>query len=227
MPGLSPQQSSFIPKRNSGISKRQPRQSTFFVLGIISFACLIAAPTASAAVYAYQLYVTKQFDASVKSLDQAITKFSDADINRVIEYNKRLAIIKHIVDSHISINRALEVLEANTAQSVAFNSLDIKRSSADTLTVKSDIITDSVDAAVFQRKTYTDLKSLASSTFEGVKFTPAKKDGTGRSVAFSGTLNFHASEVAFIPDGQQAAATPVATTTQTSEASTTVNTTTP
>jgi hypothetical protein len=209
MPGLSPQQSSFIPRRNSGMIKRQPRQNTFFVLGIISYACLVAAPTASAAVYAYQMYATKQFEASVNALNTEINKFNEADMSRVLEYNQRLALIKQIVNNHISLNRALEVLEANTAESVTFNSLIMNRTGANTLLVKSELLTDSIDAALFQRKTYTDVKALASSSLENIKFTAGKKDGSGRTVAFSGKFNFNASDISFIPDGQPASSSPV------------------
>lgn len=218
---MPPQQSSFIPKRNSGASKRQPRQNTFFVLGIISYACLIAAPTGSAAVYVYKLYTQKHFDAAVTTLDTEIKKFSEADMHTVIEYDQRLKTIKTILDSHISVNRALAVLEANTAQTVAFDSLTMERTGKEHLQIEADIVTDSFDAAMFQRKTYLGLDALASSSITDIAFTPSDEDGLGRKVNFKGDFIFDAEDITFVPDGQISSSTEVAE----EQASTTATTT--
>jgi urease beta subunit len=161
----------------------------------------MAAPTGSAAVYVYQLYTTKQFESVVTELNQEISKFNTADMNRVLEYDKRLSITKTILDNHVSLGRALAILEANTAESVAFMNLIMKRTAREVVTVESMLLPDSLDAAMFQRDTYQGLKSLASSSITDIKFTPGNASST-RKVDLRGRFMFKAGEISFIPDGQ-------------------------
>lgn len=200
MPDL-PSSSSFIPKRTTGTKIRQKRTRNFFLLSIISYACLIAAPTASAAVYVYQLYTDRQFDQIVTKLDEAIGGFSEAEMARVLEFDRRLKLAQQLVDTHVSVVKAFTALEQTTAQNAGFKTLSIKRLDEGTLTLEGELLADNFDTALFQRGTYNaDTAPMTSADLNEITFSPASDDGAGEAVAFKGKFTFSSSDIAFSPN---------------------------
>jgi hypothetical protein len=195
-----PNSSSFIPKRTAGSAIRKRQSRNFFLLAILSYACLIAAPTASAAVYVYKLYTDRQFEELVTQLDQEIAKFSEADMARVLEFDSRQKAAAALVDNHISLVRAIEALEIATANNVAFSELNFRRLAADTLAVEGSLLATNFDTAIFQRaEYYKEAAPFASSRLENIVFEPAG-DGGSERVSMEGTFTFTDETVAFVPD---------------------------
>lgn len=200
MPDL-PSSSSFIPKRTTGTKIRQKRTRNFFLLSIVSYACLIAAPTASAAVYVYQMYTERQFDQVVGSLDEAIRGFSEAEMARVLEFDRRLKMAEHLVDTHVSVVKAFTALEQTTVQDAGFRSLTIKRLDEGTLTVEGELLANNFDTALYQRGAYNaETASMATANLDDVAFSPETEDGEGELVTFNGTFTFSSSDIAFTPN---------------------------
>ncbi len=200
MPDLPSSSSSFIPKRTTGTKIRQKRTRNFFLLSIVSYACLIAAPTASAAVYVYQMYTDRQFDQMVTKLDDAIGGFSEAEMARVLEFDRRLKLSQHLVDTHVSLVKAFSALENTTVQDAGFRSLSIKRLDEGMLTIEGELLASNFDTALFQRGAYnTDSTPIASANLNDISFSPATETGEGELVTFTGTFTFSSSEIAFAP----------------------------
>jgi hypothetical protein len=206
MPDL-PSSSSFIPKRTAGTKVRQKRTRNFFLLSIVSYACLIAAPTASAAVYVYQIYTDRQFDQLVTALDDAIGSFSEAEMSRVLEFAHRLESAEALVNNHVSVVKALESLEQTTATTVGFNSLALARNPDGSLRVSADILASNFDAALFQRTAYNDQNvPIAGATLDDITFVPPSEGGEAERVTMTGVFNFNVSDIQFTQSSADAAA---------------------
>jgi hypothetical protein len=199
MPDL-PSSSSFIPKRTAGTKVRQKRTRNFFLLSIVSYACLIAAPTASAAVYVYQIYTERQFDQVVIDLDDAISSFSEAEMARVLEFSARLEAAQSLVNNHVSLVRALESLEQTTAAEVGFTTLAFSRTPDGSIRVAADILATNFDAALFQRGAYKDENTeIANASLKDITFVPPSDAGAGERVAMTGLFDFTVSDIQFSP----------------------------
>ncbi len=197
MPDLQPT-SSFIPKRTANTPARRRRGSNFFVLSVVAYACLIAAPTASAAVYVYKIYTERQFALAVEQLDESMNEFSQANLTRVLEYDKRLKIAEDLVDSHISINKIFAILEKETADTVAFASFSLKRTSPNAVTVAADIATDGFDSAIFQRGQYMQSDNFADVALTNIEFTPATLEDQA-SIAMKAHFALDAGKIMYDP----------------------------
>lgn len=193
-----PNSSSFIPKRSNGPRVRQRRSHTFFLLSIISYACLIAAPTASAAVYVYSLYTKQQFNEAVNRLDQSISNFREADMATVLEFDTRLKAANALIDSHVSLVRALQIFEQSTLQNVGFTELKFTRTGTDTVLAEASLTTTNFDAALFQRGEYSKSSALFSeATIDNVVFIPPGEEGLGESVTMQGEFVFAQDTIAY------------------------------
>jgi hypothetical protein len=198
--------SSFIPKRGATQKLRQaPRRYNIFVLSIISYALFVAAPVASAAVYVYQMYSERQVTLAAEALQSEIASFGAAKFESVLEFDRRLVAAEALLDSHVSIHKVLTILERATAQSIGVGTLTLERTDMNTVTVTGDLTTDSFNAALFQRGTYSGENQIASTTLEGVNFTPASSEvedaelAGADEVSFSATFVFALDEISYTP----------------------------
>jgi hypothetical protein len=192
--------SSFIPKRAATARTRQSRTHNFFILSIISYACLVAAPTASAAVYVYKIYTEKQFEQSVNSLDESINSFKESDLSKVIEFDKRIKAAKKLVDSHVSVLKTITALEAITTENVGFNNLSITRQGSGDIRAEASVVTTDFDTAIFQRSIYSkENKSLSKALLSGITFVPAGDSNTEK-IDMKAVFDFPASAILFTGD---------------------------
>ncbi len=176
--------SSFIPKRGAAKNKRPAgRKYNFFILSIISYALFVAAPIASAVVFIYEKYTEKVFAQAVIDLDTAINTFSEADMQRVVEFEDRLVAADQLLNSHVSLVSLMNILESNTAATIQFNSLAVERTSPDKLTATAAITTDEFDALLFQRGIYKGNEQIADTKFSAVTFAGAAGEETSSSVS--------------------------------------------
>ena len=163
--------SSFIPKRSGNTNRTQPtKRGNFFVFSVISYALFVAAPLASGAVFIYDKYVQKQFVQTVINLDSAIKVFSEADMQRVTEFDERLVVANTLLDSHVSFLALFSILEASSAVTVQFESLSVERINKDTLHATAAMSTDSFDALLFQRAIYDKDTKLTKAELSDIQF---------------------------------------------------------
>ncbi len=203
-----PSSSSFIPKRTQGTKVRQKRTRNFFLLSIVSYACLIAAPTASAAIYVYQLYTERQFDQVVTKLDEAISSFSEAEMARVLEFDNRLRQATVLVNNHVSIARVFDIFEAQTASNIAFAGLSLKRNGDASVAVEAEIIAPNFDTALFQRGVYVrEDNPIDVASLSDITFVPPNEEGSGERVSMSGSFTFSQESIAFMVTETAPAAT--------------------
>ncbi len=193
-----PSSSSFIPKRTQGTKVYQKRTKSFFLLSIVSYACLIAAPTASAAVYVYQLYTERQFDQIVTELDEAIGGFSEAEMARVLEFDNRLRQATILVNNHVSVARVFDILETQSASNIGFTGLSLKRNGDASVAVEAEIIAPNFDTALFQRGVYMrEDNPIDVASLSDITFVPPNEQGVGERVTMSGSFAFSQESIAF------------------------------
>jgi len=161
---------SFIPKRSGTVNRQPVKRSNFFVFSILSYAMFVAAPIASGAVFIYEKYVEKQFAQSVINLDSAIKNFSEADMQRVTEFDQRLVIANAILNSHVSFGTLFAILESSTAATVEFSDISISRADTKTINVTAGMSADAFDALLFQRSVYDKDQNIVRAQFNGITF---------------------------------------------------------
>ncbi len=206
-----PTNSSFIPKRNATENVRRPRRKNFFVLSFISTVIFIGTPVAAAAAYAYQLYVDRELAATITALDSATKQFDTAKMDQIIDTDARLTAAQELLNSHISLVRALDIIEAKTAKSVAFDSISFDRTSTNELLVTGPAKAIDFDVALFQRSEYANAKDIGSSTLSTIIFVPegGEVDGQEQSVSsndgtditFTASLVLNADKIVYSPSG--------------------------
>lgn len=172
---------SFIPKQKAAGTERHIRRSNFYIFSIVSFALFIAAPIGSAAVYIYQLYTEKTFNNQVVLLNDAINKFSEADLSRVLDFNDRLKLSQQLLSSHVSLVSLLNVLEHVTNSNIQFGDLKITSPDDTALLVDASLYASSFDAVLFQRKQFATTETITKSTLSGLTFTSDAGQTSGKS----------------------------------------------
>jgi hypothetical protein len=194
-----PSSSSFIPKRTNAPAVRQRRKNSFLLLSIVSYACLIAAPTAAAAVYVYGIYTDRQFAQAVDTLDKAMSGFSQADLARVLEFDNRLQKVSMLMDTHSTLGPILKTLEDTTLENVSFQNLSLKKIDTTKVEITAGLTAPDFDAAMFQRGEYSGAENLANSVLSEITFVPATDATTEEQVTMQGVFTFDAGKFAYSP----------------------------
>lgn len=182
--------SSFIPKRGVGKKPTVVRKSNFVLLSIISYALFVSAPLASAAVFIYERHTQNQFNKAVINLDQAIESFSEEDLNRVTQFSERLTITKNLLASHVSVENLLRKIEAATAQTVVFKSMDVSRVDKSTVSISGLLATEKFDGALFQRSAYDATEVIKNPLFSDIKLVMPAQDAETVTSADKKTVEF-------------------------------------
>jgi|GEM_PF-790333 len=151
---------SFIPKRRN--SKRQSSRPArkVFLLTIITYSLLFAALLAAAGTAFYKNYTAAQLAREAVLLDAAVNTFSVQDFKRVQEFDDTLTKAKGRVDNTVSMVAVLDELDRITAQPIQINGLELQRQGDEVLLVTLNFSTETLDAALFQRKVLTANSAL-------------------------------------------------------------------
>lgn len=198
MPDL--RNSSFIPKQ--GPAKRRKSTSTrqvyFFTL--ISYAVLLASFIAAGGVFFYDRYVNAQLDQQVAVLNGEIGIFNEADMQRVLEFDRRLNQAQNRLSNSTSIVSVFEALEDSVTNDIQIDTLSIERKGDETYKLSATIVTDSFDATIFQRGIFQSSNIISSVDIADVN-TADLSDGEEfiPRVNFTADLEIPLNDVPFVP----------------------------
>ena len=146
-----PANTSFIPKRNPTKKSNHSNSPRIFIgtliVQILFFAVLIAA----LGVFAYERKLNNDLDKEVIALNNAISSFSEEDMQKIINIDTRLAQAKNRLTHTASIYSLFTAIEAATVESIQIKNLELKRLDDTNLTIESEMIADSFDSVLFQR----------------------------------------------------------------------------
>jgi hypothetical protein len=231
MPGSS--NTSFIPKKNGAQRDRQTGGRQIYVGTLIVRILFVASLLAVAGVYAYEYSLSEDLDAEVTALNTAIATFNDAEMQRVVSTDKRLAQVSNLMGHTFSVAALLKAIEDSTAESVQITQLTVTRDVKNNIEIESELDTASFDSALFQKNILkkSDTLSILEITDLQLKDADREKEEEGEVVsdeetriAFKATL---AVDIAKVPHtaGTTVAPVPVSIPpTQPVTASTSVNT---
>lgn len=153
---------SFIPKRRDSKRQRSKPGRKIFVVTIIAYSLLFAALLSAGGTVFYKNYTTAQLENEVILLDEAVNTFSVQDFKRVQEFDETLAKARERIDNTVSVASVLDELDRITAQPIQINNLELERNGDQELLITLNFSTETLDAALFQRKILTANSALFS-----------------------------------------------------------------
>jgi hypothetical protein len=146
---------SFIPKRRSSKRQHSVPGRKIFIVTIISYSLLFAALLAAGATVLYKNYTATQLENEAVALDSAVNTFSVQDFKRVQDFDAALTKAKDRIDNTVSIVAVLDELDRITAQPIQINDFELQRRGDQDLLITINFTTETLDAALFQRKMLT------------------------------------------------------------------------
>ena len=212
---------SFIPKQGPVKRTKQTASRQIHVLAVVAYVAFIASLIAAVGLFLYERYIEKQLESEVNALSQEIKGFSDADMERVREFNGRLRQTEDRLDKGISIASVLAALEQATVKSASVEQLSLKKTDDSLITLTAKLSTDNFDSTLFQRGVYErnsaiDSVVISDLSLEGLN----EEDSDASGITFTATLQVPTEAVPTVV-GTLKPAEDIATTTITSTSSTT------
>lgn len=134
------------------------------------FATLLSA----GGVYLYLQYVTSLLEVEIAALNSEIGSFSQADMERVTEFDLRLEQAHARLESSASVASIFEALQDATVETVQIESLNIEREGDETFVLSAAIQTDSFDSTIFQRGVF-----LREGTIQNIEITDVQNSVSG------------------------------------------------
>ena len=197
-----PSNSSFIPKRGPAKRNRSAASKRIYLFTVISYVLLFSSLLATGGVYFYKEMMKERLNEEIALLNKEISTFNKADMSRVLEFDNRLRQAKSRFDMGISMATVFSALESATVQTAKINKLTIEREDDTHLIVSGDMITDSFDSTIFQRRTLQDNNVISTVEIADINATNVEGGSTSqdnsqgnRSLTFTATLSFPLSNI--------------------------------
>ena len=195
--------SSFIPKQGPAKRSRQVVSRQVHIFTVLSYILFFGALIASAGVFLYAKHAQNQLRNEVTALDAAIANFSSEKMEQVKAFNIRLIQAEGRINNSVSAVSILESLEVSTAQSVAIESLTLKRVEDEKFRLTASIATDSFDSALFQRGLYERNPIIQSVAFKdvGLGNESSEEDAPSSGVSFKAEIEVPLAAIPYTPNG--------------------------
>lgn len=116
----------------------------------------------------YKDYIEKQVDKEVAELNAEIASFSEADLQRVVDFDNRLTQATARVNNSASVVAIFDSLERATINTVRLVELALDRKKDESFSLSASIETDSFDSTIFQRGIYSNYKTVETTTVSEV-----------------------------------------------------------
>ena len=145
---------SFIPKRGPVKHSRASSSRQVYIFTYISYVIIFATLLAAGGVFLYGKYYDKKLESEVSALNAEINSFSEADMQKVLEFDRRLGQADDRLRNSVSLVSVFSALEEATIDSVRLNSLNLQREEDESFAMTATVETDSFDSAIFQRGVY-------------------------------------------------------------------------
>jgi hypothetical protein len=156
----------------------------------------VTALIAAVGVFLYERYVGQQLEQEVNALSEEIKGFSDADMERVREFNGRLLLTQERLAKSVSIVSVFSALESATIQSVSIEQLSLKKEDDTSITLSTQLITDTFDSSLFQRGVYERNDVIETVAISELAIVEATDEGsTAAGIKFSAILKVPAEAV--------------------------------
>lgn len=190
--------SSFIPKQSRKVSVPKNRRTVSFpFFTVFAHALFVGVMLAAAVVFVYNQYTVKQLQQSVATLDQAVTNFNVTDLKSVVNFDKRIRAAEKILNYHISINKALSVVESSLVSAIDVESISFDRVDSEILQIIISAKANELDFLIFQRDLFRGQNnpSIIDSEILNVNYMPVNQESgldTSKQVMFDIEIKFNA-----------------------------------
>ena len=158
---------SFIPKRKSSDRQRSVPKRKIFFITIIAYSLIFAALLAAGGSLLYKNLTLDELEKEAVLLDTEVNTFSVRNFKRVQDANIQLEQASFRVANTVSVSSILTEMDRIVAQPIQIENLEIERTLDQDLSLKVSFRTETLDAALFQRK----LMSTNSELFVGVEIS--------------------------------------------------------
>lgn len=194
------------------------------MFAVISYVAFIASLITAVGIFFYEGYIEKQLEGEVNKLSAEIKGFSDADMERVREFNTRLWQTQDRLSRGVSLVAVLSALESATVQSASIDQLSVKKIDDSSINLAARLTTDTFDSTLFQRGVYERNQVIDSVVIEELTIANSPdEDSVAGGVTFTATLTVPTEAVPSQVDVTGTESTPdvsVPTTTPSTEATT-------
>jgi len=202
MPNLP--NTSFIPKRGPAKRNQQMASRQVYLFNTVSYVLFAATLIAAAGVFLYDRYISTQLETEVAALDAAISSFSNADMERVREFNGRLKQAQVRLENSVSVSSVFKAIEDATVSNVELTSLILKREQDNQFLLTAAVQTDSFDSSLFQRGIYERNPVIDSVVISDVQIADAlanidEESEISSGVTFTAKLGVPLSAVPYVP----------------------------
>lgn len=154
---------SFIPKQTgSGRRQKKTRRRKLVILSVVAYVVLFASLLAAGGAYFYLNYETTLLEQEVSKLNKVVSTFKVNDLNSVKDLDTKLQQANERLQNTASAAAVLEAIDSTTVEPAFLRSLAVERKGDEVFAVKSEIVTPSFEAAMFQRQVYTFNTNLLS-----------------------------------------------------------------
>jgi hypothetical protein len=183
---------SFIPKRGAAKRKQIGGSRQIYIFTYISYILMFATLLSSGGVYLYAQYINGQLDSEIESLNAEIGSFSQADMERVTQFDLRLTQAKDRLDNSVSVASIFEALQSATIDTVQIESLTMEREGDEQFVVDALVQTNSFDSTIFQRGVFMRNETIQTVDISEVQNVLATEDVEGLGVATKPVVSFKA-----------------------------------
>jgi len=197
--------SSFIPKQASGANKKKVQVTrTVSILGIVSSVLFFGSLIAGSGLFGYTYLQTQQLETAQTSLAGEYTKFSDTEIRAVQSADEQLRAAQYLLTHHTSPSKIFDALEANTKQSVQYQTFTYEQDKTGDVTLNITGVTTEFSKVSLQWTRYLQDVVLADVAVTRIGLgsdTGAEGVLPGQQISFELTAAIAAENIAYQPEG--------------------------
>ena len=179
---MNPQGTSFIPQRPAqGVVKKRGVRK-IYILTYVSYVLFFGSALAAVGTFFYDSILDKQLQTQKANLVAEKDRFSQADIDSVLDLNEKISTAERRMDLHLSVLAIFEALETSVSQSLQLDSFSYKRDGAPLVEVSGTAKV--FNSLMFQRDILASNPILSGGSFAEVSLasTPPVDEATGEVI---------------------------------------------
>lgn len=209
---------SFIPKRGPANRPKRVASQQVYIFTLICYVVFFATLVATAGLFLYSRYIDSQFQSEVGAFAVEIQRFKDSDLNRVLDFDRRLSQVSSRVEHSVSLSSVFTALEKATIKTVQIKELKLERNQDADFELLATIKTDDFDSSIFQREMFEQDNVVSSVDIAEIKVGSTADDEDVKNnvpsdlseVTFVAKLGVPVASVPFIPKFEPTVAEPIA-----------------
>ena len=204
------QTGSFIPKQAKPAENRTRTRTVrkVYLFSYISYVVFFGTLLVVAAMFLYEIHLNNNLSTQKSLLAAERESFSQSDIERVRELDRKLIIANQLFSKHVSVATLLDSFEDTTLQNVQFQTFTFAREPDNTYLVMAGASTEDFDSLLFQRQVIKEDDLFADAELRNITYEPGESaDGVVASdprVLFEFHKTLSAGDLSFVAQGSAA-----------------------